>query len=106
MEAVSASTRIPPEVPSLALTTKVVPLLTSTIGGARMPGFVAPLRPTTRDFTAPVATLIWYRVPFWLPTMSRPRFLSRTGPDGRRLVLTVTGHGAPPSVGVPLNTPL
>src|SRR2546426_3669038 len=63
MVAVSTCTRTP-DVPSLALTTKLVPLVTSTIGGARMPGFVPPLAPITNDLTWPVVMLIEKNVPF------------------------------------------
>src|SRR5260221_12857379 len=67
---VSAWTRAA-ENPSLGLTTKVVPLVISTIGGATIPALVPD--PTERVANVPDVGSIWWRVPFELPTISFPR---------------------------------
>src|SRR5260370_32773400 len=94
LEAVSASTRTA-EVPSLALTTKVVPLVTSTIGGATIPELVP--APTENGTATGVGalTFIWYRFPFALPTINIPRTESRTGEVRGKVLLTTTGQGGP-----------
>src|SRR5260370_12732477 len=93
------------EVLSLALTTKVVPLLTSTIGGATIPG-LGLVAPTGSVVNAPDVVLIRYRFPFALPTISIPRNESRTGEVRGKLLLTTTGQGYPLRVGVPCKTPV